>query len=67
MTTLELLAVLRVAIWRNDINTTARLIDELEIRMDPAELADLLEEILAEEPAATEQAAKHTPILVVCA
>lgn len=67
MTTLELLAVLHVAIWRNDIDTTARLIDELENRMGPAELADLLEEILAEEPATLGQTVRHTAILVACA
>jgi hypothetical protein len=45
-------ATLVVAIDRNDLATTARLLDKLEASMEPEELADLLEAILGEAPAA---------------
>lgn len=67
MTTPELTAALRVAIWHNDIDHTACLLDKLEARMGPAELADLLENILDEGPVATGQDARRAPVLVVCA
>ncbi|NTU83708.1 MAG: hypothetical protein HGA45_30770 [Chloroflexales bacterium] len=67
MTTLDLIAALRTAIYHNNIDGTARLLDELEARMGPEALADLLEAILAAGPAAPRRVAPAAPIPVACA
>lgn len=67
MTTSDLVAALRVAVWRDNIDATARLLDELEARLGPVELADILEDMLGRGPAASEREASAAPVLVTCA
>jgi hypothetical protein len=52
MTTLEYIVLLIIAIRHNDVADAAFLIDELEALMGPEELANLLEAILGDRPAA---------------
>jgi len=49
MTTLDLILALTVALARNDVDATAQLLDALEARLPPDELADLLEALLGGE------------------
>lgn len=63
MTTLDLIVALIAALHHDDVAATGRLLDALEARMGPEELADLLEAILAAVPPTT----AGTPALAACA
>jgi hypothetical protein len=66
MTTDDLITALRVAIWRNNIDFTASLLDKLEARLGPATLADMLEDMLGEGPP-PERGDSAAPLPVACA
>jgi hypothetical protein len=66
MTILEYIAVLIIALRQRESVTTDRLLYELEARMDPEELAELLEAILTDKPV-SQRLSSIAPIPVLCA
>lgn len=52
MTTLDIIAALIVAVHRNDTRATSRLLDQLEVRLPPEEVVELLKTLVGETPPA---------------
>lgn len=50
MTTLDLITALIVAVNANDLTATPRLLEQLEARLPPEEVIELLEAIAGETP-----------------
>jgi hypothetical protein len=67
MSLLELIIALLWAVHGNDTAATARLLNQLEKQLHPADLVNLLEAILGEQPWTPGRTVGVRPLLVACA